>query len=461
MPAKNRFSPKFEKLEQKQLLAGDVFVSVANGSLLIEGDAQDNQVSVSAGDERGSFIVRGENGTNVNYEGSEGDSQEVSGVRRDIVVNTGGGDDSVTIDGVRARRLTVRTGAGNDVVSVLNSRAVDLAFATGSGNDAASVSNTRINRGNLSTNRGSDVVTVSDLSARRLQINGGSGADSISVTDSAIRDLLNINNGRGNQDAVVVDNVNARRTVVPELQAPEQPSETPTSVPTTIDEARAAGIEISDRVARLGDLNTLLTRSLVRTGFLDTLSRGDATELRRIRREFADLVEQIEAGGNQDPGNEPGPEVDQGAGSDQGAGNDQDNGGDQDTGNDQGVGDTQGLTTEQADFVNRFRVPQDVLDELTRLNSLDRVIGRVARQLSNPSNIVALGNGLFEDSIGINQGTITTRVVRTRDQLVANFSFGYLFDSLFNSRAQTPNTAATFDRIAEEVFADFEASLQS
>jgi len=110
------------------------------------------------------------------------------------------------------------------------------------------------------------------------------------------------------------------------------------------------------------------------------------------------------------------------------------------------------LTQVQQDFVNRFSIPQDVLDELIARNSLDRLIEREQTQLSNPSNLVVLGPNLFEVSVGINQGTGTTRVTRTRAQMEGTFSFQYLFSSGFDTRLQTPNTAATFDRIGREVF---------
>jgi len=196
-----------------------------------------------------------------------------------------------------------------------------------------------------------------------------------------------------------------------------------TSVPSTIEEARAAGIRITTQVARLGDLETLLTRSLVRTGFLDTLNSRDIFELRRLRRVFEAIQEVVGAGGGDtDPDPDPNPDPDQDPGSDP------------------------SLTAAQQAFVNRFGIPQDVLDELIARNSVDRLISREQRQLSNPRDLVVLGPDLFEVTIGINQGTDTTRVTRTRAQLEGNFSFGYLFDS------QTPNTAETFDRMGREVF---------
>jgi len=206
-------------------------------------------------------------------------------------------------------------------------------------------------------------------------------------------------------------------------------------LPATIEELREAGVRVSNRIASIAnnDLNTLLEaaalsanltrenrRLLRQQGFRGNQIRN---VLPRINREYLELVASLE---NQDGTFDPEVNTEPGT--------------------------APGLTADQQDFVDRFSIPQDVLDELIRLGSLDNIIEREQTQLSNPANIVALGNDLFEITVGINQGTGTTRVTRTRAQLEGTFSFQYLFSSNFDSRLQTPNTAETFDRIGREVF---------
>lgn len=205
-------------------------------------------------------------------------------------------------------------------------------------------------------------------------------------------------------------------------------------LPTTIQELRDAGIPVSNAIAAIvnNDLNTLLEaaalssnltrqnrRILRQQGFSGRQFRN---QLPRINNQYLALVATIEGQNPVEPTDPVEP----------------------------GVSPT--LTDAQQAFVDRFSIPQDVLDELIARNSLDRIINREQIQLSNPGDIVPLGNDLFEITIATDQGTNTTRVTRTRAQLEGNFSFQYLFDSLFDSRLQTPNTADTFDRMGREVF---------
>ena len=78
---------RFESLEQRQLLAGDVLVNVVRGNLVIEGDAEGNEIAVTAGVERGAFLVTGLNGTTVHQDGQTPASEvTITGVRRDQIV---------------------------------------------------------------------------------------------------------------------------------------------------------------------------------------------------------------------------------------------------------------------------------------------------------------------------------------------------------------------------------------
>jgi len=212
-------------------------------------------------------------------------------------------------------------------------------------------------------------------------------------------------------------------------------------LPTTIQDLRDAGIAVSNNIANIvnNDLTALLDaaalsanptranrRTLRQLGFRGGQIRN---QLPRINNEYLALVASLQ---NQDPDPDPNQDPDPTQNPDPGV--------------------DPSLTVEQQAFVDRFSIPQDVLDELIARNSLDNIIEREQTQLSNPANIVALGNDLFEVTVGINQGTGTTRVTRTRAQLEGTFSFQYLFSSLFDTRLQTPNTAETFDRMGREVF---------
>lgn len=215
------------------------------------------------------------------------------------------------------------------------------------------------------------------------------------------------------------------------------------NIVSSIDELRDLGIRVRNGLENRvdGDLNELISAAtLAKAGGRANRNALRAQgftnrQIRQLRRLFNNIQDFLDM---TDPNDD--------------TGNDTGNDNDPNTDTDTDPGSDPQLTQAQQDFVDRFSIPQDVLDELIARNSLDRIIEREQTQLSNPANIVPLGDDLFEVSVGINQGTETTRVTRTRAQMEATFSFQYLFSSGFDTRLQTPNTAATFDRMGREVF---------
>jgi hypothetical protein len=115
---------RFESLESKQLLAGDVLVSVVDGNLMIHGDELDNQIAVTSGAEPGAFVVTGLHGTNVvlgNGIAVQPPQTEVvvTGVYRGARMSMGDGDDVVLVNKAHFRgNVGIGTGAGNDRVVV-------------------------------------------------------------------------------------------------------------------------------------------------------------------------------------------------------------------------------------------------------------------------------------------------------------------------------------------------------
>ncbi|MCA9247437.1 MAG: hypothetical protein KDA42_09990 [Planctomycetales bacterium] len=93
---RRRFA-RFESLESRELLAGDVSVAVVNGKLKLEGDGRDNAVEITAGDTSDSFVIRGlAQGAPTTVNGQ--DSVTVSNVTRKVKFKMGGGDDVLVLD---------------------------------------------------------------------------------------------------------------------------------------------------------------------------------------------------------------------------------------------------------------------------------------------------------------------------------------------------------------------------
>lgn len=238
-------SLKIESLEQKQMLAGDVVVNVVNGVLTLEGDELDNQVVVSSGEDPGTFVIRGLDGTQL-VDGDADPTAElvVEGVRHGLRAHLGEGDDVLRIANATIRgNVAINMGAGDDRVSIgtlpevtepttteanaLNVKlGANMLINLGAGNDTAVIDNT-VARGslNLSAGIGDDVVRLgrSDESpeepalveegierpevsfARGIHVGLGEGADTFVANDLHTRGLgLHVNGGLGTDSMRIV-----------------------------------------------------------------------------------------------------------------------------------------------------------------------------------------------------------------------------------------------------------------
>jgi hypothetical protein len=254
MSVANKFgrAARFESLEQRQLLAGDVLVNVVRGDLVIQGDAADNEIAITAGAEPGSYVVTGLNGTTVHQNGQDPASDvTVTGVRRDVRIGMGEGNDSVSIEAARVRGdVLIRTGTGNDEVSVddvgIGGR---LAIGTDGGDDTVSLGSAteepeptptgarggdlegalRVRKGihvdlgtendtltldqvatsigvGVNAGSGDDSVSAEDASGVVFAVLGGDGTDTISLADLRARHL-GVHAGAGDDDVAIADSI--------------------------------------------------------------------------------------------------------------------------------------------------------------------------------------------------------------------------------------------------------------
>jgi hypothetical protein len=110
---------RFEPLERRLLLAGDVNVNFSRGTLNVTGDGGDNQIAIEYLGP-GSFLITGNGATTLR---GGNDPIDVSGVNS-IRVNMREGNNLVEIRGtveqplVVARDLRIQSGRGNDAVVV-------------------------------------------------------------------------------------------------------------------------------------------------------------------------------------------------------------------------------------------------------------------------------------------------------------------------------------------------------
>ncbi|MEZ6058363.1 MAG: hypothetical protein R3C01_16810 [Planctomycetaceae bacterium] len=188
----------FERLEQRQLLAGNVTAVMKGSTLVITGDAADNGVFVE-GQTDGTWTVESDaifGGDTTTINGSS-IFQTPEGVKK-IVVNMGDGNDrlyvlAVTFDGPGGTdldSLTIKMGDGNDSIGqlgiltgLLDIHAKKVSVDLGNGDDSCQIA--------------TDVFGLDDTVIGTLNVKGGNGDDKVSISGCEIQKSLSVNLGAG------------------------------------------------------------------------------------------------------------------------------------------------------------------------------------------------------------------------------------------------------------------------
>src|ERR1044071_1056075 len=87
----------FERLENRQMMAGDVTAQIIKGDLVIRGDDFDNGITITAGSVAGTLVVTGVNagGTATRVNGTANGAVTLTGFNDDFKINLKGGNDIV------------------------------------------------------------------------------------------------------------------------------------------------------------------------------------------------------------------------------------------------------------------------------------------------------------------------------------------------------------------------------
>jgi hypothetical protein len=251
---------RFESLEQRQLLAGDVAASLAEGNLRLEGDELANKILITSGAEAGSFVVTGLDGTMVVLDGVASTAATVEGVRN-IRVQLGDEADLAAVVGANLRgRLSIDAGLGDDRVLI------------GTAGDATELVG----------------HVPADLSVNvrgAVSIKGGAGADVISVDDATIGALLHIDAGLDD------DNVSLGSAAIEGAGLSDSTAQL--NVRGVVHVNLGAGDDVASlnrvdsrvaTVVRGGAGNNMVDASLVNTGVLSVFGDGDVDNV-----ELADI----------------------------------------------------------------------------------------------------------------------------------------------------------------------------
>jgi hypothetical protein len=254
---KDRKKPvrSFERLETRELLAGNVTASVTSGSLYVNGDNSANylQMTEISGDR---WKITGLAGTKINGKSSV----TTDPVTQDAQIDMAGGNDIVTITNASVPHiLNVFGDDGNNMTTLTN---VKVGYGLGvygnDGNNTVIANNVNVQAiGGIyysvfAFGNGNNTVIANHLSARDFRVYTGSGMDSVTVMNSTLQSgsSLTLDTGDG-RDAVVLSNV---KTDTLNVDVGGGYMDSVTSVKTTADTATFADTDGSSGIiAGVGD----------------------------------------------------------------------------------------------------------------------------------------------------------------------------------------------------------------
>ena len=183
---------RFEGLESRLLMAGDMSVQLLGQTLYVTGDNDANQIEI-AEDNAGNLVVTGLDGET--FTGTP--SVPASGVRS-LVVRLEKGADEVTVrDANIPYAITILGGHGQNHITV------------GTAADPVSVGNDLT----IVTTGGHDTIEIANVDVgRNIVVLSGHGDDDVLVEDSSVSGSLSANLGNGAND-LELDGVNIARGV--------------------------------------------------------------------------------------------------------------------------------------------------------------------------------------------------------------------------------------------------------
>jgi hypothetical protein len=198
---------RFENLESRQMMAGNVYASVVSGDLVVRGDNASNGVEVrQIGN--GAYQVRGltQGGYSTGVNGYSW--MNFYGVKDDIVMYGNGGHDYLSVTGSSNSYTNIKDelfiygGTGNDVTNVSYvSTGRDLYVDSGTGRDSTYVYSSFV-RDDLTIQAGATAYgdydyasvaqsTIGSAAYRgSLNFSGTGGADTLAVRNTITDDLF-------------------------------------------------------------------------------------------------------------------------------------------------------------------------------------------------------------------------------------------------------------------------------
>jgi hypothetical protein len=183
---------KFESLENRQMMAGDVIGKVHAGTLTLKGDNFNNGITITQGAIPNSVVVTGftpvgGNPTSVN--GLPNTAVTFLNVINGLKVNLGIGNDEVRVNNLNIfGKAQINMGSGADTVTINNSRfCKELDVNMGSDADSLTITNSQVDgRADIDGGQGCDDVTITNTTFGALDLDLGKDNDTVSITSTQV-----------------------------------------------------------------------------------------------------------------------------------------------------------------------------------------------------------------------------------------------------------------------------------
>lgn len=204
-----RSTLSFERLESRLVMAGNIQATQVGEDLIIEGDEFSNSLFLDQSS-FGSFALFGRpyaqpDDTTINGQDTTAAPVVFHGVTGNVVIQLSGGDDRFSISAFQqpvfqvGKALVIDTGAGNDSVSISGfSIRIGTQFVVDLGDGHDSFSAINIGAGNDQVIRGgpgNDSISLSSSSSRDLAIHSGEGFDAVRIESCQIRNSTLLDGG--------------------------------------------------------------------------------------------------------------------------------------------------------------------------------------------------------------------------------------------------------------------------
>ena len=186
---------RFESLENRINMAGNVTTSVFFNSLFINGSSGNDQISI-APQAGGKVVVTGLNGTTVNGNASA----TLNGVLHATTIALRGGNDTVNINGgTYLGSVIVADKAGSNTVNVNNATVTGSLIITAASQDGNTVA---VNGGSvvgnfgIYTGNGVDDIDVTGVRvSTAAQVVSGGGSDNVRISGSTVANSMVVDTG--------------------------------------------------------------------------------------------------------------------------------------------------------------------------------------------------------------------------------------------------------------------------